>query len=305
MPQAGPSPSASLAGKITAADAARAEGDVRAREQALAKLEHVRRQSRSRLRWNAIKLGWAELIVRVRPLAEKAAARPPGRGDRDRRSEFRLGTDCGEYRYAAGAPLAAGGLLAMLTGAVVAVLALFFPPDGFLVNWIQWLRDESAKLWAAVEQADRDIAQARESLDRAKQEHGRLVEVLQSRRHRLMTTDWRSLRGQPFADFLQEVFEEFGYAVRRTEPTGDRGVDLAVTREGVAVAVQAKGCADPVGDDAVRQVHAGMAVCKCQRCALITNAGYTPAAQQLAVENGCMLIDGSQISAFLEGRVSV
>jgi HJR/Mrr/RecB family endonuclease len=193
----------------------------------------------------------------------------------------------------------------MLGGATVTVLAFFFPPDGFLANWIQWLRNESAKLWAAVEQADRDIAQARQALDQARQEHQRLVEVLQSRRHRLMTTDWRSLRGHPFEDFLQEVFEELGYAVQRTKTTGDQGVDLMVERDGVKVAVQAKGYAQPAGNDAVQQVHTGMAFYKCQRCVVITNSGFTPAAQELAVQIGCMLIDGSQIPALLEGRISV
>jgi hypothetical protein len=295
----------SLTGKITVADAARAEVEIQSCEQALAKLEQGRKQSRGRLRWNALKLGWADLIVRVRPLAEKAPLGRLGVAIIAVGLSFALGLIAASIVTLRGAALAAGGLLAMLSGATVAVLALFFPPDGFLTNWIQWLRDESAKLRAAIEQADRDIARARQTLDRVKQEHGRLVEVLQSRRHRLMTTDWRSLRGHPFEDFLREVLEELGYSVQRTETTVDQGVDLIVERDGVKVAVQAKGYADALGDDAVQQVYAGMAFYKCQRCVVIANSGFTPSARELAVQRGCMLIDGSQMPALLEGRISV
>jgi hypothetical protein len=295
----------SLTGKITVADAARAEVEIQSCEQALAKLEQGRKQSRGRLRWNALKLGWADLIVRVRPLAEKAPLGRLGVAIIAVGLSFALGLIAASIVTLRGAALAAGGLLAMLSGATVAVLALFFPPDGFLTNWIQWLRDESAKLRAAIEQADRDIARARQTLDRVKQEHGRLVEVLQSRRHRLMTTDWRSLRGHPFEDFLREVLEELGYSVQRTETTVDQGVDLIVERDGVKVAVQAKSYADALGDDAVQQVYAGMAFYKCQRCVVIANSGFTPSARELAVQRGCMLIDGSQMPALLEGRISV
>ncbi len=134
-------------------------------------------------------------------------------------------------------------------------------------------------------------------------ELARAEAALADRRLELAARDWRSLRGVAFEGFLSEVFRELGYGVETTKTSGDQGVDLILTGRGERVAVQSKGYADNVGNGAIQEAFAGMAFYGCHRCVAVTNAGFTPAARELARRVGCLLIDGAMIQELIEGRV--
>jgi restriction endonuclease Mrr len=160
-----------------------------------------------------------------------------------------------------------------------------------------------------IKDAQSELATLRENAvcqveyDRAMIELQRLRSVLGQARYDLLATDWRSLRGVPFEDFLTRVFQLLGYHVQTTKTTGDQGVDLIVFRNGQRIAIQAKGYAGSVGNDAVQQAHAGMAFYQCDRCAVITNSRFTRGAVELAVRVKCSLIDGQSILSLINGKV--
>ena len=137
----------------------------------------------------------------------------------------------------------------------------------------------------------------------AREEFKRLQDALNDQRYQLLHTDWRGLRGVPFEQFLERVFQLHGYEVQSTKASGDQGVDLIVTGKGRRIAVQAKGYDGSVGNKAVQEVYAGMAFYKCQECVVITNSQFTSGAEELAVSVGCRLIDGTLIPSLIEGRV--
>lgn len=149
----------------------------------------------------------------------------------------------------------------------------------------------------------RENAVRQADYDRAKGVLTRLRRVLGDVRYDLLATNWRDLRDVPFEDFLVRVFRSLGYQVRTTKRTGDQGVDLIATRGGRALAVQAKGYAGSVGNDAVQQAHTGMVFYRCDECAVITNSRFTRGARTLAARVRCVLIDGDQIPALINGRV--
>jgi len=141
------------------------------------------------------------------------------------------------------------------------------------------------------------------SYEQTAQTYQRLQRISQSRKHRLLTSDWRMLRGIPFEDFLQEVFEDLGYHVERTKASGDQGADLILNQNGARIAVQAKGYADSVGNGAVQEAHAGMAFYKCHRCMVVSNSTFTSSAIDLARRIDCVLIAGNEIPDLIHGRI--
>jgi HJR/Mrr/RecB family endonuclease len=111
------------------------------------------------------------------------------------------------------------------------------------------------------------------------------------------------MRGVEFEHFLARVFEMLGYQVELTKVSGDQGADLVVTGKGKRIAVQAKGFAGSVGNDAVQEVVASMPCYKCDCCVVVTNSSFTPGAKRQAAPWSCRLIDGAQIPALIEGRI--
>jgi hypothetical protein len=120
-------------------------------------------------------------------------------------------------------------------------------------------------------------------------------------RNRLLFRGWRELRGVMFEDFLQEVLVANGYTVERTPKSADRGVDLIALKGNARIAIQAKGYAGNVGNDAIQQAFTGMAIYRCQRCVVITNSEFTRQAREDAAHVGCLLIDGAAIPDLIRG----
>ncbi len=139
----------------------------------------------------------------------------------------------------------------------------------------------------------------------ARRDYDSVLSQFHSRRNQLLNLDWRLYRGDIFEEFLKNVFDCLGYRVKRIGKCGDQGVDLVVEKDGIRLAVQAKGYANSVGNDAVQQAHAGLTFHRCHRCAVITNSTFTPSAIELARRVGCILIDGSQINALIFGKIEL
>lgn len=78
--------------------------------------------------------------------------------------------------------------------------------------------------------------------------------------------------------------------------TGDFGVDLIATRDGVRTAVQCKRAARAVNGAAIQQVVAGAAVHDCSTTMVVSNHRYTRAAEQLAEVHDCVLVDRTRLA---------
>ena len=211
-----------------------------------------------------------------------------------------------------GLALSIGGCCGILLGMTVALVAVYYPLDSDLIAWEADYREQvdaeshrAADFSEQLRQAQLAADRARESLRHVDETYQRYSTALNSRRHRLLATDWRSLRGIPFEKFLAEVLAESGYQVQLTKATGDQGIDLLVQRDGVRTAVQVKGYADSVGNGAVQEAHTGMAFYGYQQCAVVTNSTFTTSAKSLARQIGCTLIDGSQIDLLIRGEIDL
>lgn len=105
-----------------------------------------------------------------------------------------------------------------------------------------------------------------------------------------------AMTGVEFEHYVAAVLRGRGYDVEMTRATGDFGVDLIATRDGVRTAVQCKRQGRVVNGSAIQQVVAGAAVYECQNTMVVSNHRYTAAAQQLAEVHGCVLVDRTRLA---------
>jgi HJR/Mrr/RecB family endonuclease len=112
-----------------------------------------------------------------------------------------------------------------------------------------------------------------------------------------------TLDGSEFEAFLADLFRRLGHRVEPTGGSGDFGCDLVVTRaDGLRTAVQAKRSSGSVGVEAVQQVAAARTYWQCQHALVVTNAGFTPAAIELATACAVELWDRAALAAALNTR---
>jgi restriction system protein len=105
-----------------------------------------------------------------------------------------------------------------------------------------------------------------------------------------------AMSGVDFEHYVAAVLRGRGYDVEFTRATGDFGVDLIATRDGVRTAVQCKRQARAVNGEAIQQVVAGAAVHDCTATMVVSNHRYTRAAEHLAEVHQCMLVDRTRLA---------
>jgi len=154
------------------------------------------------------------------------------------------------------------------------------------------------------EQLER-IESLKTSYWKARGEYEGLQRAAQGEQWRLLHTDWRSLRGVDFENFLQQVFQALGYTVQTTKASGDQGIDLILTLRGRRIGIQAKGWSGSVGNKAVQEAFFGSAFYNCDACAVITNSDFTATAREAVGKVGCTLICGGQIPDLISGKVQL
>lgn len=99
-----------------------------------------------------------------------------------------------------------------------------------------------------------------------------------------------SAAGLEFEHYCAAVLSAAGWQARVTSASGDQGVDVIAERGGFRLAVQCKWYSSPVGNEAVQQVTAGLPFYGAHAGVVVSNAGYTSAAKQLATATGVLLL---------------
>jgi restriction system protein len=275
-------------GKVSAEDAKRAWEDAHTCKTAFtrARAEYIILKAR---------LVWAQFARGLRKLAIRVEGKPV--------LAFIVATAC----FGLVAPLlifCALGLKGVLIGASVGFLlggaasavCLYFPRDRHLVESL-------TQLPSAIQYKKEHVEQLRQRYHEAFERYGRLHQIVESRKNRLLRSDWRVLTGIPFEQFLAEVFEELGYRVEITKASGDQGVDLILVQDTQRIAVQAKGYSGSVGNKAIQEAYTGMCIYACNQCVVVTNSQFTSGAYEAAAKTTCVLISGDQIPDLILGKI--
>ncbi|GEO99825.1 restriction endonuclease [Methylobacterium haplocladii] len=96
--------------------------------------------------------------------------------------------------------------------------------------------------------------------------------------------------GVAYERFCAGLLRQAGWQARPTQASGDQGADVIAERGGTRLVVQCKRYGKPVGNGAVQEVAAAARHWSAEMAAVVSNAGFTPAARKLAATTGVLLL---------------
>lgn len=126
---------------------------------------------------------------------------------------------------------------------------------------------------------------------------GRVLYTLHTPNENYLSVD--AMSGKEFEQYCEGILKEAGWVTRMTKATGDQGVDIVGTRNGICVVFQCKKYSSSVGNAAVQEVFAGQIFEGAQVAAVVTNSSYTKAARELAHSAGVYLLHFDELSSFV------
>lgn len=111
-----------------------------------------------------------------------------------------------------------------------------------------------------------------------------------------LVVDFDQMDGHEFEYYCADILRKNGFKdVSVTPGSGDQGVDVLATKDGIKYAIQCKNYASPLGNTPVQEVNAGKVYYNCHVGVVMTNSVFTPGAVQLAEATGVLLWDGSKL----------
>ncbi|MFE1600071.1 restriction endonuclease [Methylobacterium sp. ID0610] len=102
--------------------------------------------------------------------------------------------------------------------------------------------------------------------------------------------------GIAYERFCAALLERAGWDARPTRASGDQGADVIAEQDGVRLVVQCKRYAKPVGNAAVQEVVAARSYWNADWAAVVSNAGFTPAARKLAGATDVLLLHHDELA---------
>jgi restriction system protein len=110
----------------------------------------------------------------------------------------------------------------------------------------------------------------------------------------------RFMSGAEFEVFVADLFEALGHRVMVLGGTGDQGVDIVVNPRGKRIAVQCKNHSKPVNNKAVQEVYAGAKHHRCVEAWVVSPAGHTRGAIELARSTDVTLCDAETVRKWIK-----
>ncbi|SFT08762.1 restriction endonuclease [Methylobacterium sp. yr668] len=135
--------------------------------------------------------------------------------------------------------------------------------------------------------------------DLAEAEHARMLAIVEAEAAAvaLPEEDEAPGDGLDYERYCAERLVRAGWRAHRTPASGDQGADIVAVRDGLRLVVQCKRLSKPVGNAAVQEAAAALRYWDGDRAAVVSNAGFTPAARRLATATGVLLLHHDALEA--------
>lgn len=118
-----------------------------------------------------------------------------------------------------------------------------------------------------------------------------------------VTQNFDSMDGHTFEYFCAELLKKNGYdSAEVTCGSGDQGIDILATKDGIKFGIQCKCYSSSIGNKAVQEAFSGKTYYHCQVAIVLTNQYFTESAKKLAESNNVILWDRDQLQRFVEGK---
>lgn len=112
--------------------------------------------------------------------------------------------------------------------------------------------------------------------------------------------EYDKMEGHEFEYFCGDILSKSGFEnVEITKGSGDQGIDIIATKDGIKYGIQCKCYSSNIGNKAVQEAFAGKTFYGCHVSAVLTNQYFTKSAQELAKRNGVLLWDRDRLDQFI------
>ena len=127
-----------------------------------------------------------------------------------------------------------------------------------------------------------------------------LVQIIQHERLHESREPRNDSDGLQFEFQILDELANMGFSVVPTKASGDFGADIIAEAHDLRFAIQCKNTARSVGIKAVQEAAASRKYYKCDFAVVVASANFTAAADELASENGTILLQAHQLSRLNE-----
>ena len=103
------------------------------------------------------------------------------------------------------------------------------------------------------------------------------------------------MSGSDYEEYCANILSNAGWKVSITKASNDQGVDIVAEIENLKYCIQCKRYSNPVGNKAVQEVYAGKDHYGGTHSVLVSNAGFTKSAKELAKSLGVILISDIEL----------
>lgn len=119
------------------------------------------------------------------------------------------------------------------------------------------------------------------------------------------TPDFDNMDGHEFENFCATLLKQNGFKnVSVTKGSGDQGIDVLATKDGIKYGIQCKCYSSEVGNKAVQETFSGKTFYNRHIGVVLTNNYFTASAKELAERNGIILWDRKQLLKMIEFSIS-
>lgn len=108
--------------------------------------------------------------------------------------------------------------------------------------------------------------------------------------------------GVPYEKFCAARLERAGWRTHPTPASGDQGADIVAEQGATRLVVQCKRYGRPVGNAAVQEAAAAARYWSGDMAAVVSNAGFTPAARKLAAATDVLLLHHDDLDTLRPAR---
>lgn len=113
--------------------------------------------------------------------------------------------------------------------------------------------------------------------------------------------DFDNMDGHEFESFCATLLKRNGFKnVSVTKGSGDQGIDILATKDGIKYGIQCKCYSSEVGNKAVQEAFSGKTFYNRHVGVVLTNNFFTTAAKELAEKNGIILWDRKRLLKMIE-----
>ena len=189
--------------------------------------------------------------------------------------------------------------------------------DEKIERYMEMVKEEKAKIKKQKEKEEKK-KQGKKAKEKLEQERMRLIqgdiskenelnaEILKKKQKKKeLELGYQDVEnGYEFEEYVAKLYQRLGFETTVTRKSGDQGADIIAKRNGRKYIIQAKFYNSPVGNKAVQEVVAALAMYQADYGIVVTNSTYTQSAIELAKANDVELIDKKRIEEIKRELIS-